>query len=64
VDDERKVGIIDHAYGWEHKYLTLPHDRRIHDAECYAARAFELAFGNERSANIRPKLYYSKWRKF
>ena len=50
------MGIIDNAYGWEDKYLTLPHDKPIRNAECYAACAFELAFGNERLASIYPKL--------
>ena len=56
VDDEKKLPIDDHAYGWQDQYLTLPHEKRIHNAECYSACAFELALGNPRLANIYPKL--------
>jgi len=56
VDDETKVHIGDHAYGWEDKYKTLPHPTRIRNAECYSACAFELAFGNARLAGIYPAL--------
>ncbi len=56
VDDEKKVMIQDHAYGWENRYQTLPHALRIRNADCYSAAAFDLALGNTRLAAIYPQL--------
>lgn len=56
VDDEKKVKIEDHAYGFQEKYKTLAHNLRIRNADCYSAAAFDLALGNARLAAIYPNL--------
>jgi peptidoglycan hydrolase-like protein with peptidoglycan-binding domain len=56
VDDEKVAAIKDHAYGHQDSYLTLPHVLRMRNAECFALLVFELFGGNERLAQIYPKL--------
>jgi peptidoglycan hydrolase-like protein with peptidoglycan-binding domain len=48
--------IVDQAYAHERKYEHLSSSQRIHNAESYAAFAFESAMGNARLAALYPLL--------
>jgi hypothetical protein len=56
VDNEKVAAIVDHAYGHQDSYQTLAHPLRLRNAECYGLLAFEFFAGNERLAQIHPKL--------
>jgi hypothetical protein len=57
VDDETpETEITDHGYAFFGTLKTLPHEKRIHNADTYAIFAFENAFGKERVVKMFPKL--------
>jgi Putative peptidoglycan binding domain len=57
VDDETpETEITDHGYAFFGTLKTLPHEKRIHNADTYAIFAFENAFGKERVLKMFPKL--------
>jgi hypothetical protein len=57
VDDEApETEIIDHGYAFFGTLKTLPHDKRLHNADTYAIFAFENAFGKERVVKMFPLL--------
>jgi hypothetical protein len=57
VDDERpETEIVDHGYAFFGTLKTLPHDKRLHNADTYAIFAFENAFGRERVLKMFPLL--------
>ena len=57
VDDERpETEIIDHGYAFFGTLKTLPHEKRLHNADTYAIFAFENAFGKERVVKMFPLL--------
>jgi hypothetical protein len=57
VDDEApETEITDHGYAFFGTLKTLPHEKRIHNADTYAIFAFENAFGKERVLKMFPKL--------
>jgi hypothetical protein len=57
VDDEApETEIADHGYAFFDTLKTLPHEKRIHNADTYAIFAFENAFGKARVVAMFPKL--------
>jgi hypothetical protein len=57
VDDETPATeIIDHGYAFFGTLKTLPHEKRLHNADTYAIFAFENAFGKERVVKMFPLL--------
>jgi len=57
VDDEApETEIVDHGYAFFGTLKTLPHDKRMHNADTYAIFAFENAFGKERVVKMFPLL--------
>ena len=57
VDDEApETEITDHGYAFFGTLKTLPHEKRIHNADTYAIFAFENAFGKDRVLKMFPLL--------
>ena len=57
VDDEApETEITDHGYAFFGTLKTLPHEKRLHNADTYAIFAFENAFGKERVVKMFPRL--------
>jgi hypothetical protein len=57
VDDETPDReITDHGYAFFGTLKTLPHEKRLHNADTYAIFAFENAFGKERVLKMFPLL--------
>ena len=57
VDDEApETEIVDHGYAFFNTLKTLPHEKRLHNADTYAIFAFENAFGRDRMVKMFPQL--------
>jgi hypothetical protein len=57
VDDEApETEIVDHGYAFFGTLKTLPHEKRLHNADTYAIFAFENAFGKDRVVKMFPLL--------